>query len=423
MMRHRGLAGAVLVLVLGFVLVPASAGPPPSINETTIFFGGSNGVGTTTASVYSVALGDLDDDGVLDIVSGSLSSEDYEVIAWQGDDTPFSEPWPQHDVGATAASVYSVALGDLDKDNDLDIVSGSWAGEGSEVVAWENDASPFLGLWSQHDVGPSTSNVYSVSLGDLNGDTCLDIVSGSDSGENYELIAWQNDCTPFDGPWTQNDVGASSTISSVALGDLDGDDKLDIVSGSYSGEDYEVIAWRNDGTPFTGFWMQYDVGASTDSVRVVAVGDLDNDNDLDIVSGSNSAEDFELIAWQNDGTPFGEPWAPNDVGASSTINSLALGDLDGDGDLDIVTGSNSAEEVEVVAWRNDGTPFQDLWERIDIGDSLDTVRSVALGDLDNDGDLDVASGSSYRADHELIVWKNIGLSRFYLPIIVKNTVF
>jgi len=97
-------------------------------------------------------------------------------------------------------------------------------------------------------------------------------------------------------------VGASTTdVYGMAVGDLDNDGDLDIVSSSNSGEDYEVIAWQNDGTPFSGLWTQYDVGASTDHVLAVAVGDLDNDGDLDIASGSYSSEDYEIIAWKNIG--------------------------------------------------------------------------------------------------------------------------
>ena len=57
----------------------------------------------------------------------------------------------------------------------------------------------------------------------------------------------------------------SYAVFSVALGDLDHDGDLDIVSGSLSGEDYEVIAWQNDGAPFSGTWTQQDVGTSAPS--------------------------------------------------------------------------------------------------------------------------------------------------------------
>ena len=145
---------------------------------------------------------------------------------------------------------------------------------------------------------------------------------------------------------TPNNLGATPTkLRAVAVGDLDGDGDLDVVTGSVgSGEDFEVIAWQNDGTPFNGTWSQQDVGASTANVESVAVGD---------VSGSFAGEDFEVIAWRNDGTPFNGTWTPQDVGASiADVQSVSVGDLDGDGDLDIVSGSSVGEDFEVIAWRN-----------------------------------------------------------------------
>ncbi|NIN67366.1 MAG: hypothetical protein GTO63_22230 [Anaerolineae bacterium] len=389
---------------------PYNAEAAPSAECRTISFAAGHDVGTSADHVRSVALGDLDDDGDLDIVSGSRSGEDYEIIAWQNDGTAFSGPWSTtQDVGLSTAHVMSVALGDLDNDGDLDIVSGSSSGEDYEVIAWQNDGTPFTDTWTPNDVGASDDSVSTVALGDLDNDGDLDIVSGSGLGEDYEVVAWLNAGSPFSGVWGYADVGTStSSVLSLALGDLDDDGYLDIVSGSGSGEDNEVITWQNDGSPFSGgLWSQQDVGANTANVRSVALGDLDHDGDLDIVSGSGPGENYEIIAWQNDGSPFSEPWTQNNVGASlDTVTSLALGDLDHDGDLDIVSGSGLGEDYEVIAWQNDGSPFATLWTQNDVGASTDSVFSVALGDLDNDGDLDIVSGSGSGENYELIAWQN-----------------
>jgi hypothetical protein len=97
-----------------------------------------------------------------------------------------------------------------------------------------------------------------------------------------------------------NDVGASAdVVYSVKAGDLDMDGDLDIVTASGSNEDYEVIAWENDGSPFTGLWSQLDVGASTVGAYGLALGDLDHDGDLDMMSSSGSGEDYEIMAWES----------------------------------------------------------------------------------------------------------------------------
>ncbi len=371
--------------------------------------------GVAADHLLSLCMGDLDNDGDTDIVSGSWSDADHELIVWKNDGSPFIGSWAGSDVGASVHGIGSVALGDLDGDGDLDIVSSSYSDEDYEVIAWENDATPFVGVWSDQDVGSSTSSVYSVALGDLDNDGDLDIVSGSGVGEDYEVIAWQNDGTPFNGLWSQQDVGATTDhVVTVALGDLDNDGDLDIISGSFSGEDNEVIAWENDGSPFLGSWPQHDVGPSTDSVRSLALGDLDNDGDLDIVSGSFSGEDYELAAWENDGSPFDAIWLQNDMGtAAANVRSIGLGDLDRDGDLDAVSGSAFGGAYQVVVSENDGTPFSGQWTQYGVGPSSDSVNSVALADLDNDGDPDIVSASGINEDYELIAWLNKGGSAGY----------
>jgi len=361
-----------------------------------------NGAGTSANHVRSVALGDLDGDGDLDVVSGSTAGDDHEIIAWQNDGTPFSGAWTQNDVGAST-SVYSVALGDLDGDGDLDLVSGDIGGG---VYAWNNDGTPFSGTWTQNNVGTSADRVKSVALGDLDNDGDLDVVTGSESDEDYEVIVWQNDGSPFSGAWTPNNVGASADrVDSVALGDLDNDGDLDIASGSGLYEDYEVIVWQNDGSPFSGTWTPNNVGASTGFVTSVALGDLDNDGDLDIALGNST---YDVVTWHNDGSPFSGLWTQNDMYATDLIQSVALGDLDRDGDLDLVSGSNTGADYELIAWQNDGTPFSGLWTQNGVGTSAGNVLAVSLGDLDNDGDLDLVSGSNTDADYEVMAWQNIG---------------
>ncbi len=120
---------------------------------------------------------------------------------------------------------------------------------------------------------------------------------------------------PFDS--SRNNVGdLSDTVRSIATADFDNDGDEDIVSVCEDGEDYEIVVWQNDGTPFTGTWAQNDVGASESNVYSVAVADLDNDGYMDIVSENRtdlSPDGSEISVWQNDGTPFTGTWTKNAV--------------------------------------------------------------------------------------------------------------
>jgi len=396
MKSHRIVLG-LLFIFLSLVVSTGVQATAPISDETFGFTSSGSDVGASASDVFEVVTGDLDGDGDLDIVSGSYSAEDYEIVAWQNDGTPFTGgTWSQQDVGSSTDDVQQIVLGDLDGDGDLDIASCSKSIEDNEVIVWENDGTPFDGLWTQQDVGASNASVYGVALGDLDGDGDLDVVTGSQQEEDFEVIAWQNDGSPFSGLWSQHNVGASTDhVWALTLGDLDNDGDLDIVTGSGSpAEDYEIIAWSNDGSPFNGLWAQNDVGASQISVWAVKLGDLDNDGDLDILHSSQKEADYEIIAWQNDGTPFSGLWIGNNVGASTeSVVEVEMADMDNDGDLDIVSGNADSGGYQVVIWGNTGSPFTGLWEAHDVGVTDDFISALTVGDLDADGDLDIVSGT------------------------------
>jgi hypothetical protein len=373
-------------------------------------------VGAVEMNVLTLAQGDLDEDGDLDVISAGVFGASFDVVAWQNTGAPFDAAWTSGIVAQIPHTVTTIALGDLDNDGDLDLVTGTVEGADFEIMAWENGLDPFAGPWDSGNVGAVADSVGALALADLDNDGDLDIVSGA--GLNaFEVMVWMNDGTPFDNTWIQNGVGESlGHVTAVAVGDLDNDGNVDIVTGSTAQEDFEIIAWRNDDLPFAGLWDQNDVGPSGGAARSLALGDLDNDGDLDIMSGSTLGAIVEIVAWQNNGDPFGVLWPSFQVGASpDSVYAVQLGDLDGDGDLDLVTGSGVADDFEVTAWENDGGPLSGSWPATDIGAIAGDVYAVVLGDLDNDGDLDVVSGSGEDAENQVVAWKNIGGSARLAP--------
>lgn len=156
--------------------------------------------------------------------------------------------------------------------------------------------------------------------------------------------------------WSGNDVGATSgDVRAVVVGDLDHDGDDDVASGDTSGN---IIVWQNDGTPFTSLWISNTVGncGAGPDVYSLALGDFDNNGDLDLASGCDT-----IVVWENDGTPFSGEWTANTAGTGEdTFYAVALADLDGDGDLDMISDLESADatDYQVTAWQNDGTPLR-----------------------------------------------------------------
>ncbi|MFH2073339.1 MAG: VCBS repeat-containing protein, partial [Actinomycetota bacterium] len=222
---------------------------------------------------------------------------------------------------------------------------------------------------------------------DLDGDGDVDAFVGNISVNRV----WLNNGL---GTFTDSgqELGSSTDTYGVALGDLDGDGDLD----AYAANGAITIgqanrAYFNDGAGvFTDGGQA--MGDQYRRSRDVALGDLDGDGDLDVfvVNDSQTAN----RVWLNDGA--GAFTDSQGLGNSSS-RGVGLGDLDGDGDLDaFVVNDDHAKRV----WLNDGTgSFTDSGQVLTSSNS----RGVALGDLDGNGSLDAFVADSGQANR---VWFN-----------------
>jgi uncharacterized repeat protein (TIGR01451 family) len=238
----------------------------------------------------------------------------------------------------------------------------------------------------------------------------VNLSSGIRSTDGITLTpyTWQFQAAVLGGTGIFTDSGqrlSSANTADVKLGDLDGDGDLDAFIGNvWTHIPNEV--WFNDGLGHFNDSGQRLGNATTESV---ALGDLDGDGDLDVFAASTNFEPHEV--WLNDGTGHFSDSGQR-LGNSYYSTFVALGDVDGDGDLDafIGNGAGSYEQPNQV-WLNDGTGnFTDSGQRL--GSS--TTYDVALGDLDGDGDLDafIANiGLGYSgAPNE--IWLNDGVGVF-----------
>jgi hypothetical protein len=217
---------------------------------------------------FSVAVGDLNADGALDIVLGR--STDRSQIYFNDGQGHFSSFVPLSTHGRT---ISDVALGDLDSDGALDI-----------VLSAENFFSPFLPIQIYHNdgqghfgtpavVSAGVSSAFRVVLGDLNGDGALDLIANIDNANKIYL----NDGR---GNFSRSNIlpGASGTIY-IALGDVNGDGALDIVTNYHQPW---IFFNQNDGT---GSFLAPIELTSVSTYAGLSVGDLDGDGVLDIVAG------------------------------------------------------------------------------------------------------------------------------------------
>jgi len=402
---HAGPIGGELLPITNTRTAPISG-------QTLSFYSTATAVGDVgSLHTYVLVAGDFDNDGDIDLVTGSNDDASYELYGWQSDGTPFDGGWTGHAVGATGRNVLALAAADFDGDGNLDLASGG--NTDPEIYVWKHSGNPWGGTWTTSvGAGNAPGIVYDLAVGDFDKDGDPDLASITSTSVTNELYVWQND-DPFGGAWTGQAVGDLAVAGrSVAVGDFDNDGWLDIASGSASTTN-EIYVWPNDESPWDGWGTGNAVGdVGSEDVFGLEVGDFNGDGDLDLASGCTSTTN-EISVWQNNGDPFTEDdWTGQAVGdvGTNTYN-LAVGDLDNDGDLDL---ASSASNGDIDVWQNDGSPFSGTWSGIEAGDAAAGTEGLAVGDLDNDGDLDLAT-SSYSTTNEVKVWKN--------TLIHRNAVF
>ncbi|MBM3308117.1 MAG: VCBS repeat-containing protein [Candidatus Eisenbacteria bacterium] len=233
-----------------------------------------------------------------------------------------------------------IAAGDLDGDGDDDLASFRWGGVYWNMgcpgpPAWQLQANVFP------DARPFGCHGGEGTLGDIDGDGDLDLIYGC--YECCSLRVFWNVGTPQVPTWQYGGAVPGNPYagyySLVCLADIDADGDLDLLGRNGDGI-YALIAYENVGTPWAPLWVRLglipEVYGVSDSV--LAVGDIDGDGDLDIVGGSYSSR---LKCWENVGTPQAWSYVRNDamltgVAATIGVTGVALLDLDCDGDLDLV---------------------------------------------------------------------------------------
>lgn len=282
----------------------------------------------------------------------------------------------------------AVALGNLDGQPGLDAFI---ANNGANAVYLNNGAAQFSG----NGQALGSLNSEGVAVSNLDGDSDLDAVIANSNGLNRAWI--NNGLGQFSGG--QSFEGAASR--GVALGDLDGVGGPDAFFANSGGN----TVWFNTNGVFS------DSGQSlgTSQSYAVALGDLDGDGDLDAFVANGSSSSHPDKVWINQG---GDQGGDEGTFADSGQNlgsiwsyAVALGDLDGDDDLDAFTASWFPTGNKI--WLNNGSGvFSDSGQTLGSASSI----GVELGDVDGDDELDAfVANNSPAGSH---VWINDGDGNF-----------
>jgi hypothetical protein len=209
-----------------------------------------------------IALGDLNEDGVQDVVTANFASGDIAVFLGNGNGT--LQPAVAHPTGAVSA----VGLADVDKDGHLDVVTALFNAQSLGILLGNGDGTV------QPVVSPLVGIMSSLALGDFNGDLNVDVAASIISSQTIIVLLGNGDGT-FQVPAF---YPASRNPGKMILKDLDEDGRLDLVTPGEDGV-VAVLLGVGDGTfRSPGF---FSMGTTLTSV---ALGDLNGDGDLDLIS-------------------------------------------------------------------------------------------------------------------------------------------
>lgn len=358
-------------------------------------------VGTRPAGV---ALADFDSDGFLDLVTANSGSNDVSVLLGRGDGTFLA---PQ--AFAAGASPSGVAVSDLNRDGVADVVTANRGSNDLSVLPGRLDGT--LGTGTRLPAGAAPS---AVAVGDLNQDALLDIVATNETSNSVTVHLGRGDGTFGSEPA----VPVGTRPRGIRIQDLDADGKPEVIAANQS--DLSILV-RGGG----GFLEEVRVAAFTDGA--FAFADLDRNGYPDLISNSVrlgtgdfefeapvglgiGATSFAIADLNRDGMTdvlAGRPSSavllfgrgngslqvPNRISAGVTLRSVAAADVNGDGRPDLVTANEMSDAAGIRLGNGDGSflPLQ-------LFPVCDAPVSASTGDVDGDALLDLAATCSASSD-------------------------
>jgi len=331
-----------------------------------------------------IALGDLDGNGTIDAftMDSSVSSR-----VWLNDGSGAFVDTGQRltDFSSTATNV---ELADLDNDGDLDAYTMRLGASSNKSPGrvWFNDGTGTFTDSGQR-LGDQSSGAF--ALADLDGDSDIDVFDANSRDSDGQVLL-NNGA----GVLTANSQGFSlSKNADVALADVDSDGDLDAFLAVVNGRDRLLL---NDGA---GNFVDSGQSLSPLKSTAVVMGDVDGDGDMDAVIGSAPNLTSTSFVWLNDGSgSFSRGSQKFDL---RQVADVALVDIDDDGDLDVLTADSELGTQPSRIWLNHGNGV--------FTESLNTLGSAAasslgVADLDGDSDLDVVV---LHSGEPATVWFNV----------------
>jgi hypothetical protein len=354
----------------------------------------TNGMGNFADSV---AVGDFNKDGKLDIAVSYMQDNDVRVLLGGGNGS-----FGAASTYAAGTQPYWIASGDLNGDGYPDLVTANTtlsASTGTISVLMNNKNGTFASA-ATYPVG---NQPYQVAIGDLNGDGHPDLAVTNNAANTVSILFGSSA-----GTFTaQPTLSTCANPYGVAIGDFKHNGSPSVAVTCYASSQLEIFPNNGNGT--FGSPFMYTVGNSinglTPNPASIALGDFNRDGKLDIVVGNTTANNISFFAGNRDNTFNASVESPS----LNFPDSIVAGDFNGDGILDIAGVAPVWNAVELTLGVGDGT-FGSISQRAAGQLAMKTVPwALAAGDFNGDGQLDIVTAN---VDHVVNIATATGQWRY-----------